>query len=103
MQIAYFGFAGSAQLEAEASVQLMRLEPFSTQLDGCHLAIEAMGAATPQPRYDVRLDLITRKGEFRPVPHMSGADPMDALERAFDFAERELASTAAAGTRENPR
>jgi hypothetical protein len=101
MQIAYFGFAGSAQLEAEASIQLMRLEPFSPQLAGCHLAIEAMGASTRQPTYDVRLDLITRKGEFRPVPHMTGMDPMDALKRAFDIAERQLAGIAAAETHEN--
>jgi len=103
MQIAYFGFAGSARLEAEASIQLMRLEPFGTQLAGCHLAIEAMGASTRQPRYDVRLDLITRKGEFRPVPHMTGVDPMDALKRAFDIAERQLAGIAAAEAHENPR
>lgn len=102
MQIAYFGFAGSTRLEAEASIQLMRLEPFCTQLAGCHLAIEAMDVSTRQPRYDVRLDLITRKGEFRTVPHMTGADPMDALKRAFDIAERQLAGTAAAETHENP-
>ncbi|PRE80708.1 hypothetical protein C6Q13_28375 [Burkholderia gladioli] len=102
MQIAYFGFAGSARLEAEASIQLMRLDPFCTQLAGCHLAIEAMDVSTRQPRYDVRLDLITRKGEFRPVQHMTGTDPMDALKRAFDIAERQLAGTAAAETHENP-
>lgn len=103
MQIAYFGFAGSARLEAEASIQLMRLEPFSAQLAGCHLAIETMRVSARQPSYDVRLDLITRKGEFRPVPHMTGADPMDALKRAFDLAERQLASTAATGVDENRR
>ncbi len=103
MQIAYFGFAGSAQLEAEASIQLMRLEPFSAQLAGCHLAIETMDATTRQQRYDVRLDLITRKGEFCPVPHMTGADVMDALKRAFDLAERQLASTAATGVGESLR
>ncbi|WP_193727201.1 hypothetical protein [Burkholderia sp. BE17] len=103
MQIAYFGFAGSTQLEAEASIHLMSLEQFSTHLAGCHLAIEAMDASTRQPRYDVRLDLIMRNGEFRPVPHMTGADPMDALERAFDLAERQLATTAGTGTHENRR
>ncbi len=103
MQIAYFGFAGSTQLEAEATIQLMRLEQFSPQLAGCHLAIEAMGASTRQPRYDVRLDLITRNGELRPVPHMMGADPMNALERAFDLAERQLGTSAATGTHENSR
>jgi len=103
MQIAYFGFAGAAQLEAEASIQLMRLEPFCMQLAGCHLAIEAMGASTREPMYDVRLDLITRKGEFCPVPHTTGVDPMGALERAFDLAERQLAGAMAAETHANPR
>lgn len=103
MQIAYFGFAGSARLEAEASIQLMRLEPFCMQLAGCHLAIEAMGMSTREPTYDVRLDLITRNGEFRPVPHMTGADPFDALQRAFDLAGWQLAGTAAAEPHENPR
>ncbi|AOR73454.1 hypothetical protein BBJ41_36955 [Burkholderia stabilis] len=103
MQIAYFGFAGTARLEAEASIQLIRLEPFSAQLAGCHLAIEAMDASTRQPKYDVRLDLIMRKGEFRPVPHMTGADPMDALKRAFDLAARQLSNTAATGAHENLR
>ncbi|MBY4866558.1 MULTISPECIES: hypothetical protein [Burkholderia] len=103
MQIAYFGFAGSAHLEAEASILLMRLEPFSRQLAGCHLAIEAMGASTRQPRYDIRLDLIMRTGEFCPVPHMMGGDPVDALERAFDFAERKLARTAGAESHESSR
>ncbi|AVR28799.1 hypothetical protein EZV77_10465 [Burkholderia thailandensis] len=92
MQIAYFGFAGSAQLEAEASIQLIRLERFSARLAGCHLAIEVLGAGTANATYDVRLDLITRDYELKPIPHMTGADPLDAIRRAFDAAERELAA-----------
>lgn len=92
MQIAYFGFAGSAQLEAEASIQLIRLERFSARLAGCHLAIEVLGAGAgaANATYDVRLDLITRDYELKPIPHMTGADPLDAIRRAFDAAEREL-------------
>ncbi|EDK86581.1 hypothetical protein BMA721280_I0183 [Burkholderia mallei 2002721280] len=95
MQIAYFGFAGSAQLEAEASIQLIRLERFSARLAGCHLAIEALGAGAASPTYDVRLDLITRGYELKPIPHMTGTDPLDAIRRAFDAAERELAAALA--------
>ncbi|MET5012788.1 hypothetical protein AAHH80_37145, partial [Burkholderia pseudomallei] len=60
MQIAYFGFAGSAQLEAEASIQLIRLERFSARLAGCHLAIEAQGAGAATPTYEGRRDPIKR-------------------------------------------
>ncbi|AOJ72942.1 MULTISPECIES: hypothetical protein [Burkholderia] len=95
MQIAYFGFAGSAQLEAEASIQLIRLERFSARLAGCHLAIEALGAGTANTTYDVRLDLITRDYELKPVPHMNGADPLAAIRSAFDAAERGLATALA--------
>ncbi|MDN7672468.1 hypothetical protein QZM22_08030 [Burkholderia oklahomensis] len=93
MQIAYFGFAGSAQLEAEASIQLIRLERYSARLAGCHLAIEALGAGTSDPTYDIRLDLITRDYELKPIPHMMGGDPLAAIRNAFDAAERELAAT----------
>ncbi len=95
MQIAYFGFAGSAQLEAEASIQLIRLERFSARLAGCHLAIEALRAGAARPTDHVSLDLITRGYELKPIPHMTGTDPLDAIRRAFDAAERELAAALA--------
>ncbi len=95
MQIAYFGFAGSAQLEAEASIQLIGLPRCSARRGGGHLPMVGLGAGAGSQTYDVRLDLITRGYELKPIPHMTGTDPLDAIRRAFDAAERELAAALA--------
>lgn len=106
MQIVYFGFAGSAQIEAEAAVQLLRLERFGQFISGCHLAIEAMheraireipdgpravqGPTLDHLKFDVRLDLVLRTGELMPLEHRQSPDPDDAVRAAFDSAERLL-------------
>ncbi|MGU7768899.1 metal ABC transporter ATPase [Burkholderia sp. MR1-5-21] len=90
MQIAYFGFAGSAALEAEAGAQLVRLDRFRALISGCHLAIESRSAGAGRRAYDVRLDLITRNNELKPVPHCVGDDANEAVRCAFAQAEREL-------------
>lgn len=99
MQIVYLGFPGSAALEAEAGVQLLRLERFSGVLAGCHLAIERMRHTqhgSHQPAYDVRLDLVSASRELAPVGHCEGNDPVAAMRAAFDAAERQLGSAAPA-------
>jgi hypothetical protein len=90
MQIVYLGFAGSAHTEAEAAVQLLRLERFHDLISGCHLAIEAMHVEGEQV-YDVRLDLIMRDGQLAPLPHCASADPAVAIGAVFDRAVRALA------------
>ncbi|MGU7780782.1 metal ABC transporter ATPase [Burkholderia sp. PU8-34] len=90
MQIAYFGFAGSAALEAEAGAQLVRLDRFRALISGCHLAIESRSVGPGRRAYDVRLDLITRNNELKPVPHCVGDDANEAVRCAFAQAEREL-------------
>jgi len=90
MQIAYLGFAGSAALEAEAGAQLVRLDRFRGLISGCHLAIEALHTGTGLRAYDVRLDLITRGNELRPVQRCVGEDAKEAMRRAFAEAERAL-------------
>lgn len=89
MQIVYLGFPGAARIEAEAAVQLLRLERFAGTLGGCHLAIEAT-PARQHTVYDARLDLVTRSGELVPMPHCAHADPETAIRAAFDHAERAL-------------
>ncbi|WP_321937858.1 hypothetical protein [Paraburkholderia sp. J8-2] len=99
MQIVYLGFAGSSALEAEAGIQLLRLERFSGVLAGCHLAIEQMHPLRSgycQPAYDVRLDLVSTARELAPLDHCEGDDPVAAMRAAFDAAERQLDSTAPA-------
>ena len=106
MQIVYLGFAGSAQNESEAAVQLVRLERFGKSISGCHLAIEAIHeravhetpdgrpaaqGTTPTHRvFDARLDLVLRTGELVPLGHQQSADLDGAVRAAFDAAERLL-------------
>jgi len=103
MQILYFGFAGSAQIEAEAAVQFVRLERFGKSISGCHLAIEAIRERAPDGTsrgvfdatpnhlmFDARLDLVLRNGELVPLEHRQSADPDAAVRAAFDAAERLL-------------
>lgn len=110
MQIVYFGFAGSAQIESDAAAQLVRLERFGRFISGCHLAIEAIheralyampGAHQGAPRiaqshtlFDARLDLVLRTGELVPLEHRQGPDPDGAIRAAFDAAERLLEQNA---------
>ncbi|WP_423381354.1 metal ABC transporter ATPase [Burkholderia sp. LMG 32019] len=99
MQIACHGFAGSAAIEAEAGAQLVRLERFRARIGGCHLAIEAHGAADGARRYDVRLDLVMRDTALWPLPPCVGDDVNDALRRAFMQAEQALIASQAGGAR----
>jgi hypothetical protein len=96
MQIACFGFAGSAALEGEAGAELVRLERFAKRIAGCHLAIEALHDQGGRARYDARLDLITRDYGLIPVEHCTDADPNAAVHRAFDSAIRLLERDSAA-------
>lgn len=91
MQIVYLGLlAGSAELEAEAGAQLVRVERFSGLISGCRLAIEARHAEAGQPEYRVCLDLIMRNGALRPAECCIGKDANDALRMVFDEAEHKL-------------
>jgi len=94
MQIDYLGFAGSSALDAEAGVQLLRLDRFSGVLSGCHLAIEQLSPRGRTLAYDVRLDLVLASHDLRPMGHCEHEDPLAAVRAAFDAAERELCSAA---------
>jgi hypothetical protein len=99
MQIVYLGFCGTARLEGEAAAQLVRLGRFSELLSSCHLAIEEVHSPTAKPSYDVRLDLITRTRDFKPIEHCSSEDAEQAVRCAFDAAERELQAAESAAKR----
>ncbi len=95
MQMVYLGFAGTAAIEAEAGVQLLRLERFGKTLKSCHLAIEEVHGLDASQTYDVRLDLVTVSSGFSPVAHHCGTDPLVVMREAFDEAEHELEAKSA--------
>jgi hypothetical protein len=90
MQVIFLGFARSFVIEAEASVQLVRLARFSLHIADCNLTIEALLARLGHCRYDARLDLIARDGRLITGPRCSDTDPNRAVRAAFDAAEKSL-------------
>ena len=56
MQIACFGFAGSAALEGEAGAELVRLERFAKRIAGCHSQSRRCATTVDARSSDARLD-----------------------------------------------
>ncbi|KUY57007.1 hypothetical protein [Burkholderia sp. RF2-non_BP3] len=92
MQIVCVGFAGSAALEAEAGVQLVRLERFRARLEDCRLVIESRPRMDGGLAYDVRLELTTRGRSPVSLPCSTGDDLVDVLGRVFTRAEQTLSA-----------
>ncbi|KVV51833.1 metal ABC transporter ATPase [Burkholderia territorii] len=92
MQIVCVGFAGSAVLEAEAAVQLVRLERFRARLEDCRLVIESRPRADGRPTYDVQLELAVRDRAPISLPRGTGDDAIEVLGRVFALAEQALSA-----------
>ncbi|AIO39425.1 metal ABC transporter ATPase [Burkholderia sp. AU19243] len=92
MQIVCVGFAGSAALEAEAGVQLVRLERFRARLGDCRLAIESHPTADGGRMYDVRLELLMRDRAPALPLAATGDDVAETMRRAFAQAEAVLSA-----------
>ncbi|RQS23349.1 metal ABC transporter ATPase [Burkholderia sp. Bp8998] len=92
MQIVCVGFAGSAALEAEAGVQLVRLERFRARLDDCVLTIEARTTVGGGPTYDVCLELVMHDRAPVMLPCSTGDDVNETMQRAFAQAEQALSA-----------
>ncbi|RQR50558.1 metal ABC transporter ATPase [Burkholderia sp. Bp9140] len=92
MQIVCVGFAGSAALEAEAGVQLVRLERFRARLEDCRLLIESHASVDGSRTYDVLLELLMRDRAPASLPCSTGDDVIEAMGRAFAQAERVLSA-----------
>ncbi|MCA8202077.1 metal ABC transporter ATPase [Burkholderia sp. AU33545] len=90
MQIVCVGFAGSAALEAEAAVQLVRLERFRARLEDCRLVIELRPRVDGGQTYDVRLELAMRGRSPVSLPSGTGDDVIEVLGRVFALAEQTL-------------
>lgn len=83
MQIVYAGFGGSARVEAEACVQLLRLERMGARLAGCGLTIEAREGGAG---YRVGLELTFEDGATRRLAPVVDEDAGEALRGVFDAA-----------------
>ena len=94
MQIVYVGLAGSADLEAQAGVQLLRLGRFDATLSECRLVMELLPSSGQAPRYGAQLDLLFYGRGLDCAYRRENADLGVAVRTAFDAAEQELASRA---------
>ncbi|MEI5999015.1 hypothetical protein H3V53_17910 [Paraburkholderia bengalensis] len=100
MQIVYLGCSATAQLEAEAVAQLLRLQRFGALLSNFHLAIEALRLRSGTPLYDVRLDLVTQTNELQPIGRYAAENAEEAVRCAFDAAEKTLRNAARSPVRQ---
>jgi len=97
MQIIYLGLPGNASLEAEAAVQLLRLQPFSAAFSDCRLEIEQVGQSCGTSMYEVRLEVTTLARGLRRIGRCVRDSAEAAIRCAFNRAVRVLAVVAARG------
>ncbi|MEM5371275.1 HPF/RaiA family ribosome-associated protein [Paraburkholderia azotifigens] len=90
MDILYFGFSGSDSLEAEAAMELLRLERFESIMFGCKLAIGLMRTDTGGVRYEVSLDVVMAADGTTLIGHGANESAEAAIRIAFDSAENQL-------------
>jgi hypothetical protein len=95
MQIVYVGLSGSAKLEAQAGVQLLRLGRFDAMLSECRLVMELLPSPGQAARYRARLELMSSEHTLDCAHQREDADLDSAVRAVFEAAERELASGAA--------
>jgi hypothetical protein len=91
MQITYLGLPGTASLEAEAAVQLLRLQLYGTYFSDCQLAIEHLGQRSGSSLYEVRLDIRTAAHALRRIARCVHYSAEAAIRCAFNRAARALA------------
>lgn len=94
MQIVYVGVAASAELEAQAAVQLLRLVRFSAMLPECRLVVESLSSSKPAPGYRARLELLSTERALGCSHQREDADPGAAVRAVFEAVERELMARA---------
>lgn len=94
MQIVYVGLPGSAAVEAQAGMQLLRLGRFNAMPPECRLVLESLSSAPHAPRYRARLELISFERAFDCARQREDADLSAAVRAVFEAVERELAARA---------
>ncbi|WP_028222429.1 hypothetical protein [Paraburkholderia oxyphila] len=90
MQITYLGLPGAASLEAEAALQLLRLQPYSAYFSDCQLVIEHVGQPSGNSLYDVRLEIGTTALTLKRIARCVRDGAEAAIRCAFNKAVRVL-------------
>ena len=90
MEIAYAGLSGTASLECEAALQLLRLQPYAAYVSDCWMSIERVGTSAANSMYEVRLFVGTIKSAARRVGRCIRDSAQAAIRCAFNIAVRTL-------------
>ncbi|RZF24569.1 hypothetical protein EVC45_38205 [Paraburkholderia sp. UYCP14C] len=90
MQIAYVGFSGTASLESEAAMQLLRLQPYAAYVSDCCLSIERLGTSPANSVYEVCLFIGMIKSSARRLGRCIRDNAEAAIRCAFNIAVRTL-------------
>jgi hypothetical protein len=90
MQIAYIGISGTACMESEAALQLLRLQPYAAYVSDCWLSIELKGSSPANAVYEVRLFIGTVKSGARRIGRCIRDSAEAAIQCAFNIALRAL-------------
>jgi hypothetical protein len=88
MQITYLGLPGSASMEAEAGMQLLRLQRHGISFADCRLAIEHLTQRSGSSLYEVRLDIMIPARGLRRIGRCVRDSAEAAIRCAFDMAMR---------------
>ncbi len=86
MAIGYVGFTGTAGIEAEVAIQLLRLERYYPRLEGCNFEIELLKSEGGRKRYEARLVLMLEHNNLLRMPRCSDAEVARAVRTSFDRA-----------------
>lgn len=94
MQIVYVGLPGSAAVEAQAGVQLLRLGRFNAMPPECRLVVEALASSGQATGYRARLELMSSERTLDCAHQCEDVDLNAAVRAVFEAVERELATRA---------
>lgn len=97
MQIIYLGFPGTASMEAESALQLLRLQPYGTCFSDCRLAIEHLSESSGNSLYEARIEIVTPVHGLRRIGRCVRDNAEAAIRCAFNMAVRVLEIISAHG------
>ncbi|TDG02258.1 hypothetical protein E1N52_40610 [Paraburkholderia guartelaensis] len=94
MEILFLGLPGTAWLESEAAIQLLRLQPYHFLVTDCRLSIRTQGQPSGNTSYEVCVEIANRTDVFRRIGHCILDSAEAAIRCAFNKAVRFLETVA---------